>query len=645
MNARFATKGRLMCGIFGALHLTDRFAERDFARFVELTDLVKYRGPDASGYVALSKTDGRVAASHGFDLFFGHRRLSILDLSEAGNQPMNDGKHLWITFNGEVFNYLELKAELQEQGFTFRSGTDTEVILALYNRWGVDGFSRMNGEWAFALADLGKRELLLCRDRFSIKPLYYCKVGSRFFFASEIKQLLPLLDKVEVNPHTLSLYLAQGLLDFSEQTLFKAIYRVKPRHVLRIPLGPGPWRQSAYWSYAPKPTHLSFPDAKEQFRELLTDSIRIRLRSDVPVGALLSGGLDSSAITVIATRLNPSRFQSYSVIPDDPRFSEEKFIDPLIRHCGIANTKVPFDLARTLESIPRVLFHNDEPPAGLSAVAHFQMMQEIRHTADLKVVLSGQGGDELLLGYRKFFFFALRQLVRDRALLRAAGEVAWSMARGTTLWQFDLGDARRYLPRVLRGSKPYLRDSAPPLDVSAGSQLTARQIADLESLSVPNLTHYEDRNSMAFGLEIRLPFLDPRLVEFALGIPTHFLVNRGWSKYLLREALTELPSEVRLRKDKRGFHIPESEWLKNQLVPIIDRAFKRSLLAELGLIDPRRFLEYYAAFRMGTVRAWYQDISRVFLAELWAQQHFDSATASASSASLPMGRSHGVLHG
>src|SRR5215469_3440695 len=259
-----------MCGIFGAIATERKFEASAFERFIQLTNLVHYRGPDDSGYIAINMESGPVRSPEAFDIFLGHRRLSILDLSPAGHQPMHDGNGRWIVFNGEIFNYVELRRELQTMGHRFKTACDTEVILHIYDKYGEDGFEKLNGMWAFALVDIPRRRVVLSRDRFSIKPLYLTSVDDRICFSSE--------------------------------TFFRGINQVPPKTNLVIDFGSREVRSKLYWDYTSAP-NCRPRETPDYFRELLIDSVRIRLRSDVRVGLLLSGGLDSSTLAIIARPL------------------------------------------------------------------------------------------------------------------------------------------------------------------------------------------------------------------------------------------------------------------------------------------------------------------------------------------------------
>ena len=374
-----------MCGIFGALDLAGFFSPDDYASFVGMTDMVAYRGPDGRGYERLCLKNPPSSRLAGWDAFLGHRRLSIIDLSEAGRQPMTDGQGRWIVFNGEIFNFIELRKELEHLGHRFRTATDTEVLLRIYSQYGQQGFDKLNGMWAFALVDLPKRCVLLSRDRFSIKPLFYTWQGSRVYFASEIKQLLPLIARRRMNQKVMAAYLSQSLLDHTRETFFEGVYRVPAKHSLLVSMDDGRITSHAYWEH-----HLetvgTFDESSEQFRELLEDSVRIRLRSDVTVGSLLSGGLDSSAVATLCHQSGGS-VETFSVVSDDRRFSEEDFIDSVTRHTGVSNHKLVFQCPELLRTLDSMLTHNDEPVVSLSIVAPYNIFRLVAEQHDVTVLL------------------------------------------------------------------------------------------------------------------------------------------------------------------------------------------------------------------------------------------------------------------
>ncbi len=615
-----------MCGIFGAINTTGFFNGPDFDRFAALTNLVAYRGPDDAGYVplALKQADSRREGL--FDVFLGNRRLSIIDLSSSGHQPMSDGNGLWITYNGEIFNYLELRRELEGLGHTFRTGTDTEVILHVYSEYGEVGFDRLNGMWAFAIVDTRARKVVLSRDRFSIKPLYLFKAKGELYFGSEIKQLLPLLPARELNNSVMTAYLAQGLLDHGVETFFRGITRVPPGTNVIVSLDSGTVEERKYWFFeSPGATSASPKELVEEFRSLFFDSVRIRLRSDVKVGVLLSGGLDSSAVTTAVKLTGGEQLQTYSIVSEHEGHDERRFID-LMSEAGVPNHKVTFRVGDVLDCLERVLYYSDEPFAGFSVIAQYQLFAAIKNNSDVTVLLSGQGGDETLLGYLKFFFFHIRLLLKAEKYLDAMALLIGSAFHRTAVTQFRVSEARRYMRHNRRGVwQTMLRDSERTPVWQCGD-IRSRQIADIFNYSVPALTHYEDRNSGAHSLEVRHPFLDHRLVNFAVNLPTEMKIHRGWTKYILRAALPEMPAALRWRRDKQGFLVPEELWLKRELVPVIRQRFRASTLAALNILNDKEFLRYYDRFLAGASIT-SSDIARVVIAEIWAKKVFHSGAS------------------
>ena len=608
-----------MCGIFGAVRTRGSFNATDYAQFRKLTDLVTYRGPDGFGYLAADVKSGKLQDQHQFDVFFGHRRLSIIDLSNKGLQPLTDGSGIWITFNGEIFNYVELRAELINAGHRFDTKTDTEVIIKLYHEHGPAGFHKLNGMWAFALLDLPKHQLVLSRDRFSIKPLYYTQCDGDLHFASEIKQLLPLLKRIEVNHKVMSSFLSQAVADHTSSTFFDGVLQLPPKHSMKIDLDSGRTEVSQYWDY--RQSEITTSDvALEEFRHLLVDSVRIRLRSDVKCGVLLSGGLDSCTIACIVHDVLGTDVGTYSVVSATPGFSEEAFVEMLVREKGLSNMRLCFKPADILRCLKQVIYQNDEPFLGMHVVAQNQMFEMIKRETDVTVLLSGQGADEILLGYSKFYFFHLHELLTRRQYWAALQHLMASLLRRTTVWQFRLSEARRYMPNRFRGKHVRYITSQPELEpLGRSDTMRDRQILDINKYSVPVQTHFEDRNSMAHSLEVRLPFLDYRLVDLALNLPTGLKLRDGWTKYITRAVMPELPDAIRWRRDKQGFLTPERVWLRRELRPLIEELFSGSRLADLGLIDEQAFLQYYGLFLRGRPGIWYADITRVLTAELWAK--------------------------
>jgi asparagine synthase (glutamine-hydrolysing) len=608
-----------MCGIFGVVNTKGFFGQDMFQPFSKLNDLTSYRGPDDSGVCALAlKQNGGISPDQ-FNVFLGNRRLSILDLSPSGHQPMTDGEGRWIVYNGEIFNYLELRSELEAKGHRFRTGTDTEVILHIYSEYGGEGFDRLNGMWAFAIADVPNRCVVLSRDRFSIKPLYLFRHQDCIYFASEIKQLLPLLPVRHLNEQVMSAFLAQGLLDHSLETFYEGIVKLAPRTTMSISVDTGDINESTYWSF-PVENNNDPQDSAEQFRTLFLDSIRLRLRSDVKVGVLLSGGLDSSAIAVGSRSLGGEQIETYSIVSADGLYDEHDFIDAVI-NTGLKNQKIVFSHTDVMESLDRVLEHSDEPVGGFSVVAQFKLFEAIKRQAEATVLLSGQGGDEVLLGYLKFFFFHLRSLYQQRKYSEALAQLGASLWQRTVMRQFTLRSARRYIPALSSNHGHGVRIAHISVPVWECKDIASRQVADIEKYSVPALTHYEDRNSMAHSLEVRHPFLDHRLVAFLISLAPHLKIQNGWTKHVLRQAFPELPDVIRWRRDKQGFLTPEKQWLKHDLNDLIRSRFRGGRLSQAGMLDEQKFLNYYTQFQAGAAIP-ESDVARIFIAEQWIRRAF-----------------------
>jgi asparagine synthase (glutamine-hydrolysing) len=607
-----------MCGIFCAISFNQRFTYKEFEQFKVLTDLVSHRGPDASGYKRYSTS--MISNDETFNIFFGHRRLSIIDLSVNGNQPM-ESDNISIIYNGEIFNYLELREELRSRGVSFKTNSDTEVILKIYETEGTKGFAKLNGMWAFIIYDLQKNIIITSRDRFSLKPLFYLNLGTNFFLASEIKQLIPLLNKKELNSNAMFNFIKQALTDYSDDTFFNSIKKVKPKTNLIINLSQGEFKEETYWDYEPISIG-SEKNAFEMFREILFDSVSMRLRSDVDVGSLLSGGLDSSAISIIASKFNLTDFKTFSIISDDENFSEEEYIDEFVNQTGIKNLKIPFDANEVLNSIDSVICNQDEPFGSFSIIAQNLIFKKIKENSDTVVVLSGQGGDEIMMGYLKFFFFYLKDLARKKRIDLLLKELFQSLVNRTILYQFNMSAAKRYIKQLQKEKNHFILFEGNNEVIWESNDLKKRQIDDIDKYSIPALARYEDRNSMAYSVESRVPFLDHRLVNLLINMKPELKLKRGWSKYVLRKALTELPERIKWRRDKRNFLIPEDKWLRINLSNSIKTLFNDSYLNRFGIVDDRKFLNYYNEYLKGSKLIHHADISRVYIAEKWLRQNF-----------------------
>lgn len=609
-----------MCGIFAAIDTKKPFPPEIHGSLVASTSMIAYRGPDAQGTRTLNTKPAELQPDQ-FNVFLGHRRLSIIDLSAGGNQPMAYDDCV-IVFNGEIFNYIELRQELQRMGQRFEGESDTEVILRTYSLFGTKGFSRFNGMWAFVLIDLKKNLAICSRDRFSIKPLYYYRDGDAWYFGSEIKQILPFVRRRVLNENLSYQFLRQQLIEHTDSTFFEGVHKIPAKSSLVLDLQSGDHQIENYWDFQPEQSPKTESEIIDRFHELLDDSIRIRMRSDVPIGALLSGGLDSSSITVLADQYSDGTFSSFSVVSEDAKFSEERFIDQLVRHHPHQNYKLRFKSDLITDNIDRVLYHQDQPFVSLSIVAQHLIFNQIKNEHNIKVILSGQGGDEVLLGYLKYYFFNLMECRRKHRYGTILRELMGSFLNRTVLWQLEWNEMKRYLPMFADKPIEFIKLKGTPEAVWTFNSVLDRQKKDIDFYSVPALAHYEDRNSMAYSIESRLPFLDHRLVNFLLGLPTEMKMKNGWTKYVLRKSVGELPDSIRWRRDKQAFNTPESVWLKNQLVPMIESEFKHSSLHEAGLINKSDFMTYYRDFLQGKSGMDPTLIFRTYIFEKWFKNQF-----------------------
>jgi len=604
-----------MCGIAGIITGDRKFPL--FQSIRTMTDVLRHRGPDDEGYLLADvrnrstligggkdtpkavyrsplpyapkrEMDALALDRDSYHLAFGHRRLSIIDLSPAGHQPMcNKNGTLWIVYNGEIYNYLELRAELKSFGYTFQSNADTEVLLTAYEHWGVGALNRFVGMFAFAILNLEQRRIFLARDFFGIKPLYYTIWRGGFAFASEIKALLqlPWLHR-EVNAQRLYEYLRSGVTDHGGETLFSSIHQVPSAHYLEISLDrPDAIQLTRYWDLkVDQRSNMSFDAAARRLRSIFLENVRLHLRSDVSIGTALSGGIDSSSIAMMVSRLQSPKqaFHTFSFIPDDEALSEEKWIDLIGQAAGalVHKTRVnPHDILREIDSLIEV---QDEPFLSMSICAQHQVFSSA-HWNGIKVMLDGQGADEILGGYHTHLESRLASLIRRGRCLSAINLLTGISSQGNfhlrdlifSTAGFFLPFQLQALPRKLLGKDlcPLWLDATWFLDRGvafqipekpAGRELFKKHLYQTLSHTVlPMLLRYEDRNSMCHSVESRVPFLTPTFIEFIFGLPDEYILSKeGESKSVFRKAMRGIvPDQVLDRKDKVGFLTPEKQWL------------------------------------------------------------------------------------
>jgi asparagine synthase (glutamine-hydrolysing) len=555
--------------------------------------VIEHRGPDGEGWREFAAPAGRV--------ILAHRRLAIIDTSSAGNQPMSfgDGRY-WIVYNGEIYNYLELRTMLESVGITFRTRTDTEVLLAAYAQWGGDCLHRLNGMFAFAIWDEQEKILFAARDRFGIKPLYLYRTRDGFGLASEIKQFACLPEFTpRLNSARAYDFLTSGITDHSAETLFEGVRQIRGGEYLRTVVRDDRLSDPEirrWYSLPDEPeADLTKAQAADRLRELLTESVGLRLRADVPIGSCLSGGLDSSSIVclineALEVKESTDIQTTISACYDDSPVDERHYIDMVLSATGVTNLKVFPQHLGVFQGLDNLAYHLDEPFGSTSIFAQSEVFRAARNNG-IKVMLDGQGADEQLAGYHSMYgafhaslFKGLRwrRMLRELKHQRRRHGVSWKaqvlglLEAGypETLISLYRRTGRSVLPSWLRG-EAWAGDNMPALPKHAAaaaaglrppSTLARLCRADLLCTGLPKLLRYEDRNSMAHGVEARLPFLDFRLVEFLDGLGERFKIEDGETKRLLREAMRGvLPEKIRTRSDKIGFATPEADWIRGPL--------------------------------------------------------------------------------
>jgi len=563
-----------------------------------MRERLRHRGPDGHGSW-IGKAAGRTLVG------LGHRRLSIIDLSEAAGQPMfrADGR-LVIVYNGEIYNFLELRAELESLGAVFRTRSDTEVLLAAYEQWGADCLARLNGMFAFAIWDGRRQELFVARDRFGEKPVFLASLpNGGVAFGSEMKALFahPQV-RASASEKDVQRYVAGTYYEDDERTLFAGVTRLPPAYAIVIDPAGRVVRRWRYWTpdYTALQEGYREEAAIEEFRARMERSVRMRLRADVPVGSSLSGGLDSSFTVCTLARLREDeRFAAQHVFSarfdDDPTLSEGPQIDLVVAHTGAKAFSVTPSPLRLAEESRRLHWHQEEPFLSASIYLQWCVMRLAREQ-NTTVLLDGQGADELLAGYQYYFTSYQLDLLdrgdlprlwretrafRDR-LHRVAAQYPQSRRRFNEEVALPNGLLWRYW---LRRPPPNAGPYEVGVPAACRRMRLRRQIAEaLQYNSLPVLLRYADRNAMAFGRETRFPFLDHDLVNWCITLPDRALIRHGWQKWILRKAGDGLlPPAIQWRADKVGYAAPLDAWLRGALRDwAYERLFSGSLMTTPG---------------------------------------------------------------
>lgn len=602
-----------MCGIAGQYCYEGGRPDRRL--LAAMSERLAHRGPDGEGSHICDNT-GLV-----------HRRLAIIDLSPDGLQPMtNEDNSLWLVFNGEIYNFVELREELLRNGHTFYSRSDTEVILHAYEEWGHDCLARFNGMWAFALWDEKKKELFCARDRFGIKPFYYTKSDGSFLFASEIKALLAHQGTGEKpDDEMLRVYLAWGVQDHCGRTMFDGIFQLPPAHAMVV-RHDGKTEPFRYWDAKVSNGIRSSAGDDEtamKVRGLLTDATRIHLRSDVPVGTCLSGGIDSSALTAtingIVKKEAPGNVgaqqKTFSVVFPGTAYDESRYIDEIVATTGVDAAKTEPGPDQLRADLSRLIYMQDEPFGSLSIYAQYCVMRLAR--TRVKVVLDGQGADELFAGYLGYEASYIRGLIRQFHWKTALEEILGCSKEHPGF----LTSAKKQV-KTREERRAFLTGTLPVVDRYGGT-LDEVLHRELVSTNLPALLHYEDRNSMAFSIESRVPYLDVRLAEYVASLPLNQKIRAGVTKVALRAAIRDLiPESIRCRKDKMGFVTPEEHWMKSELKAFMLDLFSSASFKSRPYWNAEEVGKSYVRFLEGK-SDYSPEIWRVACTELWLRMFID----------------------
>lgn len=625
-----------MCGIVGFWRLaTPR--PGDCERLAKMTALVSHRGPDDYGYLFANSSTGETRVTQDQhseftpNVLLANRRLAITDLSEAGRQPFsNDSNDVFTVFNGAIHNYLELREELIRLGYRFRSRSDTEVLLHAYEEWGPACAARFNGMWAFAIWDKRRRQLVCSRDRFGIKPLFIARKGDTFYFASEVKSILA-SGEISRQPNLsyIKHFLAAGTPLEGRYTPFANVEQLPAGHNLIITEKAAV--EEPYWRYDDRSESYDFSTPEDTFDSLFSDAVKIRLRGDVASSLLLSGGLDSSAIAVVAARHAPGAIAAFTARFSGSRNDESQYATLAARHAGIPVTMVDYDARNLVDDLSVVSWHMDAPVAKGQMLARWSLIRTASQ-GQAKILLEGQGADELLAGYPSRYGEAYLRSEFDHArwgtfpsVLRRLLAATASPENRQLLKEMLIGKKRRkppesrslFCPRV-QTAPPYEPGFPPSNSPVWGDRLTGLLWQDHANAILPYLLHFGDAISMGHSMESRLPFLDHRLVEFAFSLPFHEKIHGRESKFILRQSLkTELSPATLSRKRKVGFSTPIRQWMKpifrTELVPLLNSSrlrnreiFDKQALGELLDVFEKRGEHAVALFRCVALEIWFR---------------------------------------
>lgn len=554
-----------MCGIAGIISKEENINLN--SEINKMLEAIVHRGPDGDG-VFIEK-----------NIAFGHRRLAIIDLTDNASQPMFYEEKYVIVFNGEIYNYIEIKKILSEKGYIFKNNSDTEVILAAYDFWGVECVHQFNGMWSFSIYDKTKQVIFCSRDRFGVKPFYYTVNEGKFYFASEIKQLLNNGIEAKANNQILMDYLILGLEDHKNETFFKNIFKLPASNNLIYNLKTNKFEINKYYTLKPNPEYFNISEEKaiEIFKKEINRSLTYRLRSDVKVGTCLSGGLDSSLIASLASKLykenSNQKFSAITAQSTEKEKDETNYAKKIVDKYDLNWLVVKPSFENFSNDLYSIIKSQEEPFGSPSIYMQNHVMKIAKENGCI-VLLDGQGGDETMLGYERYYSSNILSLPFYKipfAIIKSGINSKLGILK-VLKYLFYFGSSKLRTKTIKKRMKFLSKEAINYADFTIFNEIAKcnkdtkkLQILELTKTQLPHLLKYEDRNSMLHSIETRLPFLDYKLVEFLISIPNELKIKDGWTKYILRKSAKDiLPDEIAWRKNKFGFEAPENTWLENK---------------------------------------------------------------------------------
>ena len=591
-----------MCGIAGIINKNLSFVKEEDIK--KMTDVISHRGPDGEGHFVYK------------NIAFGHRRLAVLDLSEFGHQPMVNDDYA-LVFNGEIYNYIEIKEKLIKLGYIFNTNSDTEVVIKAFKEWGDKCVEEFNGMWSFAIYDKTKNTTFISRDRFGIKPFYYFNNNKSFYFGSEIKQILTFMENPKVDKQVLYDFLYLGYQHYDKNTFFEDIKNLRPGHNLYYDHDTNNIEIKKYYNLKKEDKiYNTLEESVEAYKTKFNDSINFRLRSDVKVGTCLSGGLDSSYVAKIASEKykNEDKFTAITAKSIDVR-NDESHYAKIVADIYNLNWKITEpSKADFFNAIDDIIYNQEEPFGSPSIIMQYFVMKKAKEEGCI-VMLDGQGGDETLLGYERYYIPYLNSIknpikrISEFRKLSKNSKLSLKQLLSYYLY-FGIPKLREYylIKRnnyILDKNKIYFNKRLVSEFTKSSKDLFSLQEKELLELQLEKLLKFEDRNSMAHSIEARVPFLDYRLVECALAIPAKFKIKDGWSKYILRKCYGEdAPKEIVWRKNKFGFEAPSKKWMSDKsffLKTINDSEFLKQVIKKDSALDN---LEENTLWKLFNIAKW-----------------------------------------